>query len=188
MISCNSSKNILRRSTLRLLCGCFRETMMMMMRMLWSWQHHQVMTLSSARMSKALSRIKAHRAAGPDNIPGRVLKDFVEELTDVLTGIFNTPTSFKNTTIIPVPKKASPPCFNDWHPVALTPIIIKSFEQLNMQYITSVLRPSLHPYQFAYRANWSTEDAISTTLHLALTHLDTKDSWEDPVLGHQFRF
>ncbi|KAK2889881.1 hypothetical protein Q8A73_018181 [Channa argus] len=31
--------------------------------------------------------------------------------------------------------------------------------------------------QFAYRPNRSTDDAISTTLHLALTHLDSKDSY-----------
>ncbi|KAK2898124.1 hypothetical protein Q8A73_014504 [Channa argus] len=31
--------------------------------------------------------------------------------------------------------------------------------------------------EFAYRPNRSTDDAISTTLHLALTHLDNKDSY-----------
>ncbi len=30
------------------------------------------------------------KAAGPDNIPGRVLKDCAAQLTDVLTDIFNT--------------------------------------------------------------------------------------------------
>ncbi|KAF0040565.1 hypothetical protein F2P81_006463 [Scophthalmus maximus] len=33
------------------------------------------------------------------------------------------------------------------------------------------------PYQFAYRGNRSTEDAIFSALHLALTHLDTKNSY-----------
>ena len=46
-----------------------------------------------------------------------------------------------------------------------------------MQHIKSILPPSLDPYQFAYQANWSTDDAISTALHSALTHLDTKDSY-----------
>lgn len=56
----------------------------------------------------------------PDNIPGRVLRDCAGELTDVFTDIFNislsqavVPTCFKTTTIIPVPKKSSPSCFND---------------------------------------------------------------------------
>ncbi len=106
------------------------------------------------------------------------------ELTDVFTDIFNislsqsvVPTCFKATTIIPVPKKSSPSCFNDYRPVALTPIPMKCFERLVMQHIKSVLPPSLDPFQFAYRSNRSTDDAIATALHPALTHLDKKDSY-----------
>ncbi len=72
----------------------------------------QVLCLSPADVRKTLSRINPRKAAGPDNIPGRILKDCAEQLTDVLTDIFNTslsqaviPTCLKSTTIIPVPKK-----------------------------------------------------------------------------------
>ncbi|KAI5609732.1 hypothetical protein C0J50_5712 [Silurus asotus] len=51
------------------------------------------------------------------------------------------------------------------------------FERLVMRHIKTQLPPSLDPMQFAYRPNRSTDDAISTTLHLALTHLDNKDSY-----------
>ncbi|KAL0159464.1 hypothetical protein M9458_043189, partial [Cirrhinus mrigala] len=117
-------------------------------------------------------------------IPQQDLRDCAVELTDVFTDIFNislnqavVPTCFKATTIIPVPKKSSPSCFNDYRPVALTPILMKCFERLVMQHIKSVLPPSLDPFQFAYRPNRSTDDAISTALHSALTHLDKKDSY-----------
>ncbi len=50
------------------------------------------------------------------------------------------------TTIIPVPKKSSPSCFNDYRPVALTPIPMKCFERLVMQHIKSVLPPSPPPW------------------------------------------
>ncbi len=142
------------------------------------------MTLSSDSVRRSLSRINARKAPGPDNIPGRVLRDCAVELTDVFTDIFNislnqavVPTCFKATTIIPVPKKSSPSCFNDYRPVALTPIPMKCFEWLVMQHIKSVLPPSLDPFQFAYRSNRSTDDAIATALHPALTHLDKKDSY-----------
>ncbi|KAL0148289.1 hypothetical protein M9458_056435, partial [Cirrhinus mrigala] len=144
----------------------------------------QVMTLSPDSVRRSLSRINARKAPGPDNIPGRVLRDCAVELTDVFTDIFNislnqavVPTCFKATTIIPVPKKSSPSCFNDYRPVALTPILMKCFERLVMQHIKSVLPPSLDPFQFVYRPNRSTDDAISTALHSALTHLDKKDSY-----------
>ncbi len=121
---------------------------------------------------------------GSNNIHGRVLRDCAVELTDVFTDIFNislsqavVPTCFKATTIIPVPKKSSPSCFNDYHPVALTPILMKCFERLVMQHIKSGLPPSLDPFQFAYRSNRSTDDAIATALRPALTHLDKKDTY-----------
>ncbi len=77
----------------------------------------QALCLSPADVRKTLSRINPRKAAGPDNIPGRVLKDCAEQLTDVLTDIFNTslsqaviPTCLKSTTIIPVPKKSPVSC------------------------------------------------------------------------------
>ncbi len=144
----------------------------------------QALCLSPADVRKTLSRINPRKAAGPDNIPGRVLKDCAEQLTDVLTDIFNTslsqaviPTCLKSTTIIPVPKKSPVSCLNDYRPIALTPIIMKCFERLVMHNIKTSIPNTLDPLQFAYRPNRSTDDAISSTLHLALTHLENKDSY-----------
>ncbi len=146
--------------------------------------HDQALCLSAASMKRTLSTINTRKATGPDNIPGRVLKDCAEELKDVFTDIFNTslrqaavPSCFKSTIIIPVPKKPAPSCFNDYRPVVLTPIIMKCFERLVMSHIKSILPPTLDPFQFAYKAKRSTEDAICSALHPALTHLDTKDSY-----------
>ncbi|KAI4892920.1 hypothetical protein NFI96_001301 [Prochilodus magdalenae] len=75
------------------------------------------------------------------------------------------------------PKKSSVSCLNDYRPIALTPIIMKCFERLVLRHIKTLLPPSLDPQQFAYRPNRSTDDAISTTLHLALTHLDNRDTY-----------
>ncbi len=46
-----------------------------------------------------------------------------------------------------------------------------------MHKIKTSLANTLDPLQFAYRPNRSTDDAISSTLHLALTHLENKDSY-----------
>lgn len=74
-------------------------------------------------MKRTLTTINSRKATGPDNIPGRVLKDCAEELKEVFTDVFNTslkqatvPSCFKATTIIPVPKKPVPSCFNDYRP------------------------------------------------------------------------
>ncbi len=82
----------------------------------------QVLCLSPVDVRKTLSRVDPRKAAGPDNIPGRVLRDCAEQLTDVLTYIFNislsqavVPTCLKSTTITPVPKKSPVSCLNDYH-------------------------------------------------------------------------
>ncbi|KAL0153052.1 hypothetical protein M9458_051651 [Cirrhinus mrigala] len=132
--------------------------------------NNQVLCLSPADVRKTLSRVNPCKAAGPDNIPGRVLRDCAAQLTDVLTDIFNTslsqavvPTCLKSTSIIPVPKKPPVSCLNDCRPIALTPIMMKCFERLVMHNIKTSLPNTLDPLQFAYRPNRSTDDAISST-------------------------
>ncbi|KAL0153065.1 hypothetical protein M9458_051664 [Cirrhinus mrigala] len=105
--------------------------------------NNQVLCLSPADVRKTLSRVNPRKAAGPDNIPGRVLRDCAAQLTDVLTDIFNTslsqavvPTCLKSTSIIPVPKKSPVSCLNDYHPIALTPIMMKCFESSAFNTIT----------------------------------------------------
>ncbi|KAI5085415.1 hypothetical protein C0J45_23129 [Silurus meridionalis] len=142
----------------------------------------QVLCLTTAEVRKTLCRVKPRKSAGPDNIPGRVLRECAEQLADV--NIFNislsstvVPTYLRTTTIVPVQKKSTVSCLNDYRPVALTPIVMKCFERLVMRHIKTQLPPSLDPMQFAYHPNRSTDDGISTTLHLALNHLDNKDSY-----------
>ncbi|KAI5609339.1 gastrula zinc finger protein XlCGF28.1-like [Silurus asotus] len=68
-------------------------------------------------------------------------------------------------------------CLNDFRPVALTTIAMKCFEKLVLNHLTAGLPPTLDPYQFAYRPNRSTEDAVSTALYSALTHLDKSNTY-----------
>lgn len=87
------------------------------------------------------------------------------------------PTCLKSTTIIPVPKKPNPVCLSDFRPVALTPLVTKFFERLVMLHIKKCLLADLDPLQFAYRANRAAEDAISTMLHLSLSHLEQMNTY-----------
>ncbi len=138
--------------------------------------------MSVADVTRSLRRVNIRKAAGPDSIPGRVLKTCAHQLAGVFTDIFNlsfslsaVPQCFKTSTIVPIQKTPKASCLNDWRPVALTPIISKCFEKLIRDHICSVLPASLNPQQFAYRKNLSTEDAIAFTLHIALSHLDKRN-------------
>ena len=52
--------------------------------------------------------------------------------------------------------------------------MIKCFERLVKEHITSRLPAMFEPFQFPYQPNRSTEVAISTTLHLSFAHLEEK--------------
>lgn len=115
---------------------------------------------------------------------GKVLKACADQLTGVFTTIFNlslslaiVPPCLKTSTIIPILKKSAADSPNDYRPVALTPVVMKCFERLVSQHIKSFLPPTLDPHQFAYRANRSTEDAITIALHSALSHLEHQGSY-----------
>ncbi|KAK3570548.1 hypothetical protein QTP86_022084 [Hemibagrus guttatus] len=147
----------------------------------------------TARKTIPLCRVNPRKPAGPDNIPGRVLRECAEQLADVFTDIFNISlgsavvlTCLKTTTIIPIPKKSPVSRLNDYHPVALAPIIMKCFEKLVMRQIKDLLPPSLDFMQFAYHPNRSMDDALSTALHLSLAHLENKDTRMNAV--HRLHF
>ena len=65
-----------------------------------------VITLSVADVSKTFKQVNIHKAAGPDRLPGRVLRACADQLAGAFTDIFNMsliesviPTYFKPTTI-----------------------------------------------------------------------------------------
>ena len=125
---------------------------------------------------------KTCKAAGPDGIPSHILRACADQLAGVFMDIFNcslsqsdVPTCFKMATIVPVPKKAKITKLNDYCPVALTSVIMKCFERLVKDHITSTLPVTQDPLQFAYRPNIFTDDAITIALHTALSHLDKRN-------------
>ncbi|KAF7661600.1 hypothetical protein LDENG_00257910, partial [Lucifuga dentata] len=87
------------------------------------------------------------------------------------------PLCLKSSTIVPLPKKNIISSLNDYRPVALTPVIMKCFEKLVRTHIISSLPPRFDTHQFASRASRSTEDAIATALHDALSHLEQQGSY-----------
>ena len=78
-----------------------------------------VIMLSAADVSKTFKQVNIHKAAGPDRLPGRVLRACADQLASVFTDMFNLslseseiPTCFKQTSIVPVPKITKVICLN----------------------------------------------------------------------------
>ncbi|KAI4879613.1 hypothetical protein NFI96_006236 [Prochilodus magdalenae] len=142
------------------------------------------LSVTPAEVRRTLRRINPRKSAGPDNIPGRVLRECADQISEVLADIFNVsltqaavPTCLKTATIIPVPKSSTVTGLNDYRPIALTPIVTKCFERLVLTHIKATIDVTVDPHQYAYRRNRSTDDAISSVVHTALTHLEQKDSY-----------
>ncbi len=82
------------------------------------------------------------------------------------------PSCFKRSTIIPIPKRPKITGLNDYRPVALTSVVMKSFERLVLAHLKDITGPLLDTLQFAYQANRSVDDAVNMGLHYILQHLD----------------
>ena len=74
------------------------------------------------------------------------------------------PHMLKIATIVPVHKKSKVTELIDYRPEALISVIMKCFQRLIKDHITSTLPTTLNPLQFAYRPNRSTDDANAITL------------------------
>jgi hypothetical protein len=103
-------------------------------------------SLLHCRCEQAPYQVNIHNAAGPDGLPGHVLRPCMDQLASVFTDIFNLcltesviPTCFKATTIVPVPNKAKVTCRNDYRPVALTSVAMKCFERLVTDHINTII-------------------------------------------------
>jgi hypothetical protein len=144
-------------------------------------QEDTPLTISEHDVRILLRQQNIRKAAGPDGVMTATLRHCADQLTSVLTFIFNwslqigiVPACFKSAVIIPVPKTNSISCLNDYRPVALTSVIMKVFERLICKHLSSI---SLDPHQFAYRANRSVDDAVSLCLHSILQHLEFKSTY-----------
>lgn len=114
-----------------------------------------------------LGRLCSGKAAGPDGVCPRLLKDCAAQLCEPLQRIFNlslqlgqVPALWKTSCIVPVPKLKCPAELNDYRPVALTSHIMKTFERLLLRLLRLKVKDTLEPLQFAYRNHIGVDDAV----------------------------
>ena len=102
-------------------------------------QHQRMrdITVTEQGVKKLLKGLKPHKASGPDSISVRLLKELCEELTPVLTTIFQSslvsatvPEAWKMAHIVPVFKKGDCSTAANYRPVSLTAICSKLIEHI----------------------------------------------------------
>ena len=120
-----------------------------------------------------------NKSHGPDKICGRLLKSCAVQLSHVFNYIFNmslkeqhVPEIWKDAVIVPVPKSSCPKTLSDFRPVALTSILMKTFEKMVRTELLRKTECVLDPLQFAYRPHRGVEDATVTLFNSILSHLE----------------
>ena len=134
-------------------------------------------------VSIAIENLKSNSAPGIDSIPPKFVKMAKMLLTPLLTKLYNKcliqdffPDVFKVSQVIPIPKTAAPKELGDFRPISLLNIFAKIFEKILKDKIMEFIDNNniLSSNQYGFRANNSTELAVTTIYDEFLENLDRK--------------
>ncbi|TWW71139.1 hypothetical protein D4764_17G0006220 [Takifugu flavidus] len=133
------------------------------------------LSFTSSQVRRELERLNQRKAAGPDGISPRVLKNCSRQLCGILQDLFNQslhlqriPVLWKTSCLVPVPKKTHPVAPSDYRPIALTSHIMKVMERLVLTHLRPLVSPFQDPLQFAYQPKraYSSLDRLNTTVRV----------------------
>lgn len=89
-------------------------------------EREHLLVIKTHTVRSSLRKIDIRKAAGPDGVSDHKLRVCADQLVGVFTDLFNLslqqaaiPSCFKSTTIVPIPKKSTVTCLDDYPPVAL---------------------------------------------------------------------
>ena len=130
-----------------------------------------LMVISADEIAKAIARVKADKAPGPDGIPNRMLKALGTTLVERLLPIFNAcatfayhPRAFKEATTIVLKKSAKGDYtdFKTYRPIALLNTMSKTLEFIMANKITFLAENKglLPESQMSARRDRGTESAL----------------------------
>ena len=120
-------------------------------------------------IQKLLENLNPHKAAGPDRIKPRILKELAKEIAPILSIIFNTsyqtgiiPDQWKSAIVQPVFKKGSKYDAANYRPISLTCICCKMMEHVITSHIMKHAEKNniLYPLQHGFRKNRSCETQL----------------------------
>ena len=130
--------------------------------------------VTSKGVEKLLFNLNPNKAAGPDEIPARVLKELAPEISTVLSHIFNqslatglVPEDWKHANIVPIFKKGDRTKAENYRPVSLTCICCKLLEHIVVSNMMSHLEEYdiLSKFQHGFRSGHSCETQLLLSYH-----------------------
>ncbi len=139
-------------------------------------------SVDQMQIENEIVQLNAKKAAGPDDIPPKIIKDSIDVLTLPLTNLFNTsideslfPLNLKYANISPIYKKGDNTKKENYRPISILPSISKIFERLMFQQITSYVSNLLSPYLCGFRKGYNAQHALLRLKNMLNKSLDKKE-------------
>ena len=130
--------------------------------------------ISTKGVEKLLAGINPTKAAGPDLMPCRFMKELAPILAPILTAIFQQsmdtgvlPSSWLTAYVTPIFKKGSTCLPENYRPVSLTCVACKLLEHVICSHMRDHLdrQGILSTFQHGFRAMYSCETQLAVTIH-----------------------
>ncbi|KAI8482479.1 hypothetical protein Bbelb_397990 [Branchiostoma belcheri] len=141
-----------------------------------------------SEMYDRLQKVRVRKAAGPDNITGRLIREFAYELSQPLTCILNAslseglvPREWREATVIPIPK-TKPPSLEELRPVSLTSLLAKVCEGFVAKWTLVDIIQNIDPKQFGGLPGKSTTHCLVDILHHLSSTADRRGTLSSIVL------
>ena len=125
-------------------------------------------------LMKLLLNINVHKATGPDDISGKLLKTLAPNIVEIYTLLFQTslnqgkiPKDWKSAKVIPIFKKGDKSKPENYRPVSLTSITCKLLEHIIYSNIMDHLEKHeiLNDIQHGFRQKRSCESQLITAIN-----------------------
>ena len=113
--------------------------------------------------------LKEHKAAGPDKISPKVLKQLAKSISPILTLIFRksydtgtVPRDWQKANVVPVYKKGKKSMAGNYRPISLTCIVCKTMEHI---IVSNIMAPA-SSYSILYKLQHGFRDKRSCETQL----------------------
>ena len=136
------------------------------------------------KISYLLSKINSNKANGPDKIHGKILKFCSKSIAYPLAVLFrlsynvgNVPSEWKLANVVPIHKKGAKENIENYRPISLTSLVMKTFERLLKDKIMFLTHDYLNEHQHGFlgKKSCSTNMTIfSDSLARSLNEINTR--------------
>ena len=123
-------------------------------------------TVSETKITGIVRSLKPSKAKDVFGMDSTMLKDISSSLNNITRQF---PSVWKSAIVTPIFKSGDHHSICNYRPISILPIMFKAAEKCVAEQITHYLNKSsftVHPMQFGFRSNHSTETAVETVSSL----------------------